>query len=80
MAEDHSLRCPTCRKPVEKGAPSLPFCSERCRLVDLGRWFAEDFRVSRPLFPTIFNEETLEGEMLDESLFGRDELEDELGT
>ncbi len=35
-------RCPTCRKPArpDAGMPSyLPFCSERCQLVDLGRWF-----------------------------------------
>lgn len=35
-------RCPTCEKPfaVERIAdlPSFPFCSSRCRLIDLGRW------------------------------------------
>jgi endogenous inhibitor of DNA gyrase (YacG/DUF329 family) len=35
-------RCPTCRKPYEIQAladlPTFPFCSERCRLIDLGRW------------------------------------------
>jgi endogenous inhibitor of DNA gyrase (YacG/DUF329 family) len=28
--------------------PNFPFCSERCRMADLGRWFAEDYRVGRP--------------------------------
>ena len=41
--------CPTCKAPVVKGAPGLaklfPFCSERCSLVDLGRWFGEEYRV-----------------------------------
>ncbi len=35
-------RCPTCSKSYEIAAlddlPSFPFCSERCRLIDLGRW------------------------------------------
>lgn len=36
------LPCPTCGKatPVSQ-APYLPFCSERCRLIDLGRWLDE---------------------------------------
>ena len=40
-------RCPTCRKQVVKEAvPKLyPFCSERCHLVDLGRWLGEEYRV-----------------------------------
>jgi len=35
-------RCPTCTSRFEIAAiddlPSFPFCSERCRLIDLGRW------------------------------------------
>jgi endogenous inhibitor of DNA gyrase (YacG/DUF329 family) len=34
------FRCPTCGAPVARRAERRPFCSERCRLVDLGRWFA----------------------------------------
>ncbi len=36
--------CPTCGKPVPWGeeSPWRPFCSERCRLMDLGAWFNED--------------------------------------
>ncbi|HWE23684.1 MAG TPA: DNA gyrase inhibitor YacG [Myxococcales bacterium] len=40
-------RCPTCRgevKPREEN-PSFPFCSRRCRAVDLGRWFTGEYRV-----------------------------------
>lgn len=38
--------CPTCRRPVEwDGNPHRPFCSERCRLVDLGNWAAERYRI-----------------------------------
>jgi len=40
-------RCPACRgeaKPREEN-PSFPFCSRRCRAVDLGRWFTGEYRV-----------------------------------
>lgn len=39
------LRCPTCRARVEWGLDSFPFCSTRCRDVDLGQWFEESFRI-----------------------------------
>jgi len=38
------MRCPTCKrefKPAESTA--MPFCSERCRLIDLGRWLDEGY-------------------------------------
>jgi endogenous inhibitor of DNA gyrase (YacG/DUF329 family) len=39
-------RCPICREPVEwEGNPARPFCSERCRLVDLSGWVAERYRI-----------------------------------
>lgn len=38
--------CPICKKSVEwDGNPSRPFCSERCRLVDLGAWFNQEYQV-----------------------------------
>ncbi len=41
-----TVRCPTCKAPVVwKDHPYRPFCSERCRLADLGRWFREDYRL-----------------------------------
>ena len=40
------MNCPTCGKPVEwKENPFRPFCSERCQLVDLGRWVEGEYRV-----------------------------------
>ncbi len=50
------FRCPKCRRAVPSGAPDFPFCSERCRLVDLGRWFDEAYRVSRPVIPSFYDE------------------------
>ena len=32
------IRCPICKKEVAPGAADFPFCSERCRLIDLGNW------------------------------------------
>ncbi|MHC4776802.1 MAG: DNA gyrase inhibitor YacG [Planctomycetota bacterium] len=40
--------CPICATPVRAGDETFPFCSQRCRLVDLGRWLDEKYRVSRP--------------------------------
>jgi endogenous inhibitor of DNA gyrase (YacG/DUF329 family) len=38
-----TLPCPTCQRPVEWNAAAKwrPFCSERCRLLDLGAWMTE---------------------------------------
>jgi endogenous inhibitor of DNA gyrase (YacG/DUF329 family) len=37
-----AVRCPTCGRELEWArAPFRPFCSERCRLVDLGAWLSE---------------------------------------
>ncbi len=38
-----SVKCPTCRRAVEWSPESLyrPFCSDRCRLIDLGAWLSE---------------------------------------
>lgn len=40
-------RCPHCGKPIEWSAawPDRPFCSERCRLLDLGAWASEAYRI-----------------------------------
>ena len=45
-----SQRCPTCRKIVLRSDPEFPFCSERCRLRDLGNWATEKYVVSEPIF------------------------------
>ena len=49
------VRCPTCRKSGEWFAGKFaPFCSHRCKLVDLGKWFSEEHRVESPLRPEHF--------------------------
>lgn len=39
--------CPTCRTPVVfEENPFRPFCSERCKLIDLGAWAGEKYRIT----------------------------------
>jgi endogenous inhibitor of DNA gyrase (YacG/DUF329 family) len=42
-----TVKCPTCRRAVEWSpeSPYRPFCSDRCRLIDLGAWFGEQHRI-----------------------------------
>ena len=53
-------RCPICKRATDSELDKdFPFCSERCRLLDLGAWASEKYVVSEP----VFNEEDLaEGE------------------
>jgi uncharacterized protein len=44
-----SLRCPTCRKLVLASDTEFPFCSDRCRLIDLGKWASGRYVISSPL-------------------------------
>ena len=38
------VRCPICQKQFSSDeSPAMPFCCERCRLIDLGRWFDERY-------------------------------------
>jgi endogenous inhibitor of DNA gyrase (YacG/DUF329 family) len=40
------MKCPTCKKEIEhSGNPYRPFCSERCKLIDLGKWAGGEYRV-----------------------------------
>jgi endogenous inhibitor of DNA gyrase (YacG/DUF329 family) len=43
------MKCPVCKKEVEFSAPNMPFCSDRCRLLDLGDWASEKFVISTPI-------------------------------
>jgi uncharacterized protein len=44
-----SLRCPTCRKIVLATDPDFPFCSNRCRVIDLGKWINGGYVISSPV-------------------------------
>jgi len=44
-----SLPCPICKTRTPRTAPDFPFCSERCRLIDLGKWASGKYVVSSPI-------------------------------
>ena len=43
------MKCPICKKEVRPDCASLPFCSERCKLIDLGNWASEKYVISTPM-------------------------------
>ena len=42
------MKCPICKKEVALDAPEFPFCSERCRIIDLGNWASEKYVIPTP--------------------------------
>jgi endogenous inhibitor of DNA gyrase (YacG/DUF329 family) len=50
------IRCPVCKKSGDWFAEkSGPFCSRRCRLIDLGKWLGGEHVISESLHPDHFN-------------------------
>jgi len=59
--KDLKIRCPRCGASAPwEGNPDRPFCSERCRLIDLGNWADESYRI--PSGPVPPESETSEDE------------------
>lgn len=48
--------CRVCGKPTDVAGPQAPFCSQRCRMADLHRWFSGDYRIERALDESDFSE------------------------
>jgi endogenous inhibitor of DNA gyrase (YacG/DUF329 family) len=56
QTRSRQFRCPTCKRIIKPSQEDYservrfyPFCSERCRLIDLGAWLDADYRIpSRP--------------------------------
>ena len=42
-------KCPICKKQTSEQMPTFPFCSKRCRTIDLGQWLNEGYVISRPI-------------------------------
>jgi len=60
------LHCPTCKKLVRASDEDFPFCSDRCRRIDLGKWAMGVYKISSPaLDPDLLEE--LEGHERDNS-------------
>jgi len=45
MPIKRTFKCPQCKQAVEKDAPHFPFCGERCRLIDLGKWANQEYSI-----------------------------------
>jgi len=45
VGEKRTIRCPTCGKTVAYDGTYFPFCCQRCKLVDLGKWFSEEYAI-----------------------------------
>jgi uncharacterized protein len=43
------LRCPICKKSVKKTDAEFPFCSDRCRTIDLGKWASGAYVIPSPV-------------------------------
>jgi endogenous inhibitor of DNA gyrase (YacG/DUF329 family) len=54
MKKSITVKCPTCTTDVEwtKESAFRPFCSERCKLIDLGAWAAGDHKIAGESVPT----------------------------
>ena len=51
-AAGRQTRCPRCRRSMAwEGNPHRPFCGITCRLIDLGRWLDERYRVAGDALP-----------------------------
>ena len=53
MSLGKTVKCPICGKEIalgdrEKLPPSFPFCSRRCKLIDLGKWLDEEYGIGGP--------------------------------
>ncbi len=45
------MKCPICQKNVELKDEFMPFCSERCKTIDLGNWATGKYVISTPMKP-----------------------------
>jgi len=56
MRNNPKIKCPTCKKTGQWFAEEYgPFCSHRCKLLDLGKWLNEENKISEPLRPEILD-------------------------
>jgi endogenous inhibitor of DNA gyrase (YacG/DUF329 family) len=52
--------CPICKKPTDSETNAeFPFCSERCRTIDLGNWASEKYVISEPVIDEDAPEDSL---------------------
>ena len=64
----NTIPCPICKKDVATGSENFPFCSDRCRLIDLGKWATGDYKVSSPIMDPDILEEVERAQLQNELL------------
>lgn len=59
MKKKNIIACPTCETSLEwdPNNPYRPFCSERCKLIDLGEWASESYKIPTPEQPSLPEED-----------------------
>ena len=43
------IPCPICKKTVDPSEHDFPFCGERCKLIDLGKWASGEYSIASPI-------------------------------
>ena len=64
----NKVRCPICGAGMPgnwQDYPDYPFCTRRCKTIDLGRWLGEDYRVAGP--PAADEDQSTPGESGDDA-------------
>lgn len=56
------MKCPICGKAVERSHREYPFCSGRCRRIDLGNWASGKYVISTPIAQSNSSEEDADEE------------------
>jgi endogenous inhibitor of DNA gyrase (YacG/DUF329 family) len=61
---DKLIDCPQCGKPTPYSSanPDRPFCSKRCRMIDLGEWASEGYQIPAEPQPDEFSSQMLDDE------------------
>ena len=47
--QNESVKCPICKQTTDQTNPTYPFCSKRCKTIDLGKWIKGDYVISRSI-------------------------------
>lgn len=58
-----AILCPTCKNAVTPENENFPFCSDRCRLLDLGKWASGDYKISSPVLDPELLEEVEQAQL-----------------
>lgn len=54
--QNTTVKCPICKQTTAQSNPTYPFCSKRCKTIDLGKWIKGDYVISRPVDQSDLNE------------------------